>query len=590
MPPPTIQDALELALQHHQAGRLGEAETLYRQILAQQPDNVDALHCLGLIAAAMGRYDRAVELIRQSIAIRPDFPEAIYNLGNTLKDMGQRDDAIAAYRQAISLRPDYVDALNNLGSLLRDASQPDEAIAALQQVLLLDPSHPRVHTNLGNVFKDTGQLDDAIAEFRQAMALFPNRPLPHSNLVLSLHYHPDYDARMIHEELRRWNQLHAEPLKKFIRPHANNRDPNRRLRIGYVSPDFREHAVTRFLLPLVANHDPKSVEIFAYAQLSVADAMTESVRAHTSGWRGLVNLSDAQAVDLIRQDEIDILVDLSLHTAHNRLLVFAHKPAPVQATYLAYAGSSGLSAMDYRLSDPYLDPPGGDESVYTERTIRLPETYWCYQPTVDLPLRPPPAFENGFINFGCLNNFSKMNAPLMKLWARLLKAVPNSRLLLHSYPGSHRQRVMEQFRQDDIAPDRLNFAGKVPAIAYFESYQSIDIALDTFPYNGGTTTCDALWMGVPVISLAGRTAVGRAGLSILSNVGLPELVASTPEEYVKRAASLAGDLPRLKELRSTLRHRMETSPLMNAPRFARNVEAAYRHMWRTYCAAAIAKT
>jgi predicted O-linked N-acetylglucosamine transferase (SPINDLY family) len=241
--------------------------------------------------------------------------------------------------------------------------------------------------------------------------------------------------------------------------------------------------------------------------------------------------------------------------------------------------------MDYRLSDSYLDPAGEDESVYSEQTIRLPETYWCYHPVVDLPLQPPPAVRNGFVTFGCLNNFSKVNEALLSLWARLLEAVPRSRLLLHAYEGSHRQRALEVIQSKSIDPERVSFVGKARLAEYFEGYQSIDIALDTSPYGGGTTTCDTLWMGVPMVSLAGKTAVGRAGLSILSVVGAPELVARTPEQYIQIAADLANDLPRLAALRRTLRLKMQASPLMDAPRFARNMEAAYREMWRNWCEA-----
>jgi predicted O-linked N-acetylglucosamine transferase (SPINDLY family) len=342
--------------------------------------------------------------------------------------------------------------------------------------------------------------------------------------------------------------------------------------------------VARFLLPLLANHDHQAVEVFAYAQVPVPDEMTQRLRSQTDAWRSLVGLSDDQAAELIRQDRIDILVDLAMHTSGNRLLVFARKPAPVQVTYLAYAGSSGLNTMDYRLSDPYLDPPGGDESAYIEQTIRLPDTYWCYRPVVDLPLQPPPSVEKGFVTFGCLNNFCKMNEALLGLWAQALRAVPHSRLLLHAHEGSHRQRVLEYLQREGIERSRVNFAGKMPTEAYFGLYQSIDIALDTYPYGGGTTTCDALWMGVPVVSLAGKTAVSRAGLSILSNIGLPELVASTSEQYVSVAVELANDLRRLQESRSTLRQRMEVSPLMDATNFARGIETAYRRMWRAWCA------
>jgi len=400
-----------------------------------------------------------------------------------------------------------------------------------------------------------------------------------------LHYHPSYNALAIAQEHRRWNQQHAKPLEKHILPHANNRDPNRRLRVGYVSPDLCNHPVGRFLLPLLENHDHQNVEIVAYAQVPVPDATTEHLRSHADAWRDLVGLSDAQAADLIRQDGIDILVDLTLHTANNRLLLFARKPAPVQVTYLAYVGTSGLTTMDYRLSDPYLDPPGEDESIYSEQTIRLPETYWCYRPAVYLPLQAPPMLENGFVTFGCLNSFCKVNEPLLDLWSRLLAAVPHSRLLLHTYQGGHRQRVLDYLQARGIEASRISFVGQLPTDQYFQQYNCMDIALDTHPYGGGTTTCDTLWMGVPVVSLVGKTAVGRGGLSILSNIGLPELAAKTPDEYVQIAVNLANDLPRLKELRSTMRQRMEASPLLDAPRFARNVEAAYRQMWQKWVSA-----
>jgi protein O-GlcNAc transferase len=376
-------------------------------------------------------------------------------------------------------------------------------------------------------------------------------------------------------------------LQQFIQPHANERDPERRLRIGYVSPDFREHVVGRFLLPLLTSHDKRAVEVFAYAHVPRPDALTESLRACTDSWRSIVGLSDAQAADLIRQDRIDILVDLTMHMDRNRLLVFARKPAPIQATYLAYCASTGLETMDYRLSDPYLDPPGMDESVYSERTIRLPETYWCYQPASETPeVSPLPALERGYVTFGCLNNFCKVSEPTLAAWAKLLRAVPRSQLLLHAHAGSHRLRVQGFLEHEGLEPARVRFTGIVPLREYFQLYHRIDIALDTFPYGGGTTTCDALWMGVPVVSLVGPTAVGRGGLSILSNVGLPELVGGKEEDYVRIGREWAGDLPRLSHLRSTLRQRMASSPLMDGPHLARNVEAAYRQMWRTWCATA----
>jgi len=382
----------------------------------------------------------------------------------------------------------------------------------------------------------------------------------------------------------RWNRQYAETLRGVIRPHANDRDPDRRLRIGYVSPDLRVHPVGRFLLPLLAHHDKRQVEVFAYSGLLVADPLTERLRLHVDNWRDIVGFSDDRVAELIRQDRIDILVDLTMHMADNRLLVFARKPAPVQVTYLAYCSSTGLKTIDYRLSDPYMDPPGMDESIYSERTIRLPNTYWCYEPIIsNSEVTPLPALERGFVTFGSLNNFCKVSEPALAAWIQLLRNVPNSQLLLHACEGSHRQRLRDRLQREGIDPARLRFASFMPTPQYFDLYHKIDIGLDTFPYGGGTTSCDALWMGVPVVSLAGQTAVGRGGVSILSNIGLTELIATSPQTYVCLASDLAGDLPRLRDLRSSLRQRMEQSPLMDGARFATNVEAAYREMWRSWC-------
>jgi len=565
--------------------QLDEAVASYRQAIRLKPDYVEAHNNLGNVLRDKGQLDEAIAACRQALRLKPDLAEAHVNLANALRDMRQPDEAVAACRQAIRLNPDFAGAHSTLGAAFKDMGQLDDAIAACRHAIRLKPDFAEAHCNLANALKDVGQLDQAIACYRQAMRLKPGDCFTHSNLIYTLHYHPHDDGRMIQEGLRLWNRQHAEPLQKFILPHTNNRDPHRRLRIGYVSPDFSDHPVGRFLLPLLANHDHQCVEVFAYAKVPAPDATTRRLRAHTDAWRDVVGLSDAQAADLIRQDRIDVLVDLSLHTANNCLLIFAQKPAPVQVTYLAYPGSSGLTTMDYRLSDPYLDPPGADESAYSEQTLRLPETYWCYSITRPAPEPPPlPATAAGYITFGCLNNFVKVSPPALDLWADILQAIPRSRLILHSNPGTHLDVVRERFAGKGISPDRLEFYlewGNWPK--YLQTYGRIDLALDPFPYGGGTTTCDGLWMGVPVVSLAGKTAVGRAGLSLLSNVGLPDLVANTPEQYVRLAVSLANDLPRLKDLHSTLRQRMQVSPLMDAPRFAGNIEAAYRQMWRTWC-------
>jgi predicted O-linked N-acetylglucosamine transferase (SPINDLY family) len=316
--------------------------------------------------------------------------------------------------------------------------------------------------------------------------------------------------------------------------------------------------------------------------------ITAQFQQHADHWRSIVGMTDEQVAALIRQDRIDILIDLALHTAQNRLLVFARKPAPVQVSFAGYPASTGLSAIDSRLSDPYLDPVGVDESVYSEQTIRLPHSFWCYDPLDcrGIPINSLPALQNGFVTFGCLNNFCKVNQQVLSLWAAVLRKIEHSRLLLLSEGGSHHQRTLDFLKQEEVNPDRVEFVPRQPRQKYMELYHRIDLGLDTFPYNGHTTSLDSFWMGVPVVTLVGQTPVSRAGWSQLSNLGLPELAGKTPEEFVRIAVELARDLPRLQELRSTLRQRMERSPLTDAPGFARGIEAAYRQMWRRWCAEA----
>jgi protein O-GlcNAc transferase len=566
-------------------GHLASAADSYRRALQLQPDLVDALSNLGSALAAAGEFAEAGLCCQRALKIKPDHAKAHYNLGYAQEALARLDEAAASYQRALHEEPGFVDAHTHLGNVWKDKGQLADAAGCYQQSLQINPNDALAHNNLGVVLKEQGQVTDALACFRRAMQLQPDYADAHSNWLYTLAFCPEYDARMICEEHRRWNRLHAQPLAMFIQPHANDPAPERRLRIGYVSPDLREHPIGRFLLPLLEAHDHERFEITCYASVRAPDTVTACCRAHADAWRDVRCLSDDDAARVIRQDRIDILLDLTMHMANNRLLVFARKPAPVQVTYLAYCGTTGLSTMDYRFTDPYLDPRGPDEPPYVEKSIWLPETYWCYRPAIpNLAVTPLPAVDTGRITFGCLNNFCKVSAPALAAWSRLLQAVPGARLLLHSYPGNHRDRLRDFLARENIAPERLTFVGMVPAAEYYRLYERIDVALDPFPCGGGTTTCDALWMGVPVVSLAGQTAVGRGGLSLLSNVGLENLVAHDVDQYIHIAVELAGDLPRLRALRASLRERMHCSPLMDAPRFARNIETAYRNMWRRWCA------
>lgn len=566
----------------NQVGRVDEAIAHFERALALRPGFAQACNNLGTALRKKGRLEAAVANYRRAVELRPGYPEAFNNLGNALQDLGRREEARACLDRALALRPAFPEAHNNLGNLLRDQGLLDPAEACFRKSLELRPDYAEAHNNLGAVLQGQGRLDEAMDCFRKALEWQPALPGAQSNALYAVHLHPDYDARAIGEAHRLWNAEHALPLGLGVAAHGNPPDPERRLRIGYVSPRFNRLPEGRFLLPLVREQNRDSFELFLYSDLREPDATTEKLKACADGWRDIAGLPDAEVAELIRRDGIDIAVDLMLHNAGNRLAVFARKPAPVQVTYLGYCSTTGLTAMDYRFSDPWFDPPDSDDSVYSERTWRLPATYWCYEPPVVLPPSPPPG--KGALTFGSMNAFGKLSDATLALWCDLLVAVPEARLLMHALEGGPRRRVLGFLGKAGLESSRVEFLGHLPLPDYFKAYHRVDIALDPFPCAGGTTTCDALWMGVPVVTLAGGTALSRAGLSVLSILGLEELVARTPSAYVALAAGLTRDLPRLGELKSGLRARMEASRLMDAKAFAGDVDQAFRDMWRIWCA------
>jgi predicted O-linked N-acetylglucosamine transferase (SPINDLY family) len=651
----TVQQAFDLAIQHHQAGRLQEAEGVYRQIHSRYPEHVPTMYNLGTIAHQTGRHDIAVDLIRRVVAVKSDHAEAFCVLGDALREQGQLNEAIAACRRAIALRPSYAQAYFNLGNALYGKGLLDDAIAAYRQAVAFDPRVPENHANLAVALHDKGRFDEAIAAydrainiapkfakayfnlgnslrtthrldeastvFEKAIALNPDYaqaycnlgltlkdkgeideaiaafgraaflgddPNTHSNLLFMPHYQPGYDEKALAQAHRAWSAKHAEPLRRFAVAHGNDRDPQRPLKIGYVSPDFRRHSVCYFFENLLAFHDQESVQTYCYFNSARGDATTERLRQHAGHWRDIVKMNDADLAELIRQDRIDILVDLSGHTAFHRLMAFAHKPAPIQVTYLGYPDTTGMSAIDYRLTDALADPPGQTEALYAEQLVRLPRTFLCYRPLDDAPaVGPSLVLSSGHITFGSFNALPKINVPLIKIWSRILHEVPDSRMILKNRglaSRSARRRLLALFAAQGIAPERIELLDpSIDEATHLQIYDRIDIALDTYPYHGTTTTCEAMWMGVPTVTLAGHVHASRVGVSILSNAGFADLIAQTPHDYVRIAAALADDKPRLAQIRSTIRQQMKLSPLMDAKQFARDVETAYRQMWHKWC-------
>lgn len=610
-----IETSIAQARREYQSSRYAEAASLCDLVLQLEPDRAEALHILGMCEFSVGRLESALALVQQassldesssetfaslglihlemgqpkdavaalekSISLNADSAGAWYNLGIACRRLGDTQRAIDVYRRAVALEPHFPQAFNNTGHGLRMLGRYEEAVIAYSKGLAIQPDHIEARNNLGVTFKDLGRLDEAIECFRQALDYDPNCVAVHDNLLFASLYDPQATSESLAAAHREWNDCHALPLAREIPEHDNDPSPQRRLRVGYVSPDFRTHCQSLFTLPLLSNHDHEQFEVICYSSAPAPDQVTVQIQRHADIWRDVSKLPDEQLTDLIRRDRIDVLVDLTMHMSRNRLLAFARKPAPVQVTWLAYPGTTGLTSIDYRLTDPHLDPSGMDESIYSERTWRLPETFWCYDPShEEIDPGPLPMQKNGYVTFGCLNNFCKINPGMLFAWSRIMQAIPNSRLMILAPEGHARKDLIAQL---PIDPNRIIFSGFQPRSEYLKLYQQIDVSLDTFPYNGHTTSLDSLWMGVPVVTRCGTSIVSRAGYSQAVNLGLMDIVASSEEEFVHLAVGLANAAHRLSELRKTLRDRMKRSPLMDAPRFAKGVEKALREMWCEWC-------
>ena len=677
-------DALfDAALDHHQAGRRREAEALYRQVLAIQPRDAEALHLLGVLAYDSGRFEQALDLIGKAIAIdatrpsyhcnlgnarralaqpdaaatlyrralslQPNYPEAHNGLGNALIDLGQRPDAITSYRHALTLQPNYAEALSNLGAALMAIDQVDEAvacyrravalrpdfaqahnnlaglhvkqgrlddavagyrraialnpdiadfhtnlgfvlhqqwrlqdaIASFERALALRPSFADAHNNLGNVLKDLGRPRDALRHYAAALALKPDFFTAYSNQLLVQNYLEDQTPQQLRERARGFGTLvtrhAAEPFAAWTPPQ-----PGAALRVGLVSGDLCNHPVGYFLEGLLRAADPARLQFIAFPTSTRSDDLTTRIRPYIAEWAPLVGLDDAAAAKLIHAKGVQILLDLTGHTAYSRLPVFGWRPAPVQAAWLGYFATTGVAQIDHIIADPQIAPLA-EADHFTESVWRLPEIYYCFTPPdLPVPVSTLPALTNGYITFGCFNNLTKLNDSVVATWARVLRAVPGSRLMLKAQQlqdATVRTGLVARFAEQGIVADRLICEGSSAREDYLRAYHRVDIALDPFPYPGGTTSFEVLWMGVPLLTKRGDRFLSHVGETIATNAGLPAWIAADVDDYVARAARFAADLPALAELRTRLRGQVLASPLFDAPRFAQHFADALWEMW-----------
>lgn len=567
-----------------ESSREPEAEASFRQALAINPNYAQAHSNLGNVLKALGRLEEAEASYREALALQPNYAEALSNLSAALKDQGRLHEAEAICRKALELQPNLAEAHNNLATVFKESGRLAEAENSCRKALSLQPDLPDPHCNLGNVLKDLGHFDDAVACYTRALQIDPASKLAIGNLLFTLNYHPDKTAEEIFEAYQAFDRQFGKPHHTAWRPHTNERDPNRRLHIGYVSPDFRQHSIRHALEPLLEHHDKRNFKITAYANVKREDAYTARYKGYVDNWVSTISLSDEALIERIRTDQIDILVDLAGHTDSSRLEVFAYKPAPISVTWLGYMCTTGLSAIDYFLANSILAPPGA-EHLFSENLWRLPGSYpLIYRPADNMgTVSSLPALSNGYVTFGTLTRAVRINHRTIRTWAEILQRVPTARLMVDSLTYRDyraRETLVSAFINHGISSDRLLLGYHSPP---WDQLRAMDIGLDCFPHNSGITLYEHLYLGTPIITLMDRPPLGRIGATILHGVGHPEWIAETEADYVEIAVALANDLPALADYRECLRDEMLSSPLMKEREAILQIEQAYREMWKRWC-------
>lgn len=566
--------------EHHQKGRLAEAGRLYRQILKADPAYADAAYFLGTIADGEGRGDEAVSLFLDAVKAKPGEPTFLFALGDQYRRARRFEDAVQTLRRGLALRADEVDARYQCGISLMELGRWEEALAELEPLAAAHPDNFSACANLASLYRQLGRVQDSIALYRKAIALDPEHLGAQNSLLFTLNYSDRHDAVAIADEHRAFGLRHARPAPL---PPPDARWP-RRLRVGYLSPDFRRHVVMTFIGPVLERHDREKFEVFCFHTHRDKDEVTDRLRSQVEHWSDCGDLSDGAIADRIRAHRIDILVDLAGHTSGHRIGVLAVKPAPIQFTYLGYPNTTGLPTVDFRVTDALADPPGRADELNVERLLRLPRPFLCYRPDPKAPdPGPPPVLRKGTVTFGSFNNTLKLSDRFLDLAASVLKAVPGSRLVLKGGALELQPvagRVRQRFAAAGVAPERVDLRGWTAAVEdHLGAYREIDVALDSFPYNGTTTTCEALWMGVPVVTLRGDRHAARVGASLLGWLGLADLVAGDAEQFVRICVRLAGDVEGAAAFRAGLRERMRASLLVDEAGLTRELERSYQAVW-----------
>ena len=571
-----------------------DAVASYRSALAINPDYAE-VHCsLGVALKELGQLDDAVASFQKALQIQPGMVEAqsnldaavrdVFNQGNILMGSERFDEAVKYYHRVIAIKPDYAEAHTTLGVALRELGLIENSVKCYQRAIRINPRLAEAHYNLGAALKDIGKLDQAISSYRQALEIRPDFLEAHNNLLFVLNYSSSGLPSYYPEQVRQYGRMVAAKVGTRFTSWQCRAQPDR-LRVGLVSGDLFSHPVGYFLEALLANIDTARIEMIAYPTRNMEDELTNRIRPRFSGWKPLVGKSNAIAANLIHADHINILLDLSGHVAHNRLPVFAWKPAPVQVSWLGYFATTGVAEIDYFLADE-VGVPEDQQAQFTESVWYLPDTRLCFTaPNIDQPVASLPALKNGHITFGSFQTLAKAGDGVLETWGKILAGLPDAKLRVQCkqlFEPAQVKLLLQRLRRYGIDPARVITRGSTDRPAYLAAHSEVDMILDTFPYTGGTTTCEALWMGVPTLTLAGNSLLARQGASLLTAAGLEQWVASSKDEYVAKAIALAGDHAGLAALRSGLREQVLSSPLFDAPRFARNFENALWGMWQRY--------
>ncbi len=559
----------------------------YEAAIRIRPDHAESFNNMGNVFAALNKWEKAMECYQKAVVIFPDYPEALYNLAHGFQYRGKIKEAVSLYQKALVMNPEYAEVYNNIGNIFKDLGMISDAVICYRKVLSLKPDFLEAINNMGTCFLNMGQHDEAEKQYRMALALMPSSSTAYSNLLYSLNFQEGLDENQVFKEHWTWGMKQSETVKPMELPKSVICPTDRCLRIGYVSPDFRDHSVACFIEPLIIGHNRSLFQVICYSDSSITDSVTEQLKSRADQWRDICGLSDISVAEMVQQDRIDILVDLAGHTANNRMGLFAQKPSLIQLSYLGYPNTTGLSAIQYRITDSWADPPGMTDHLYTENLIRLSSGFLCYQPRVENSINSKvQTSSNGTVTFGSFNQRAKITPHVISIWARILSQVPHAEMVLKSkvYQDEKVQKqIMEDFSRHGIAHGRIRFLKyQVSDADHLNSYQNIDIGLDTFPYNGTTTTCDALWMGVPVITLAGKIHVSRVGVSLLSSVNRMELIADSEDEYVQKSIALGKNPEQIQKYRNSLRPAMLGSSLMNRQKFCDTFEKALKEIWNVF--------